>query len=432
MDTLLDIFDEIKENSSKNKKIEILKKHKHLHVLKDVLIATYDPFINYWIKKIPKYTNTKISGKGFIWALGRLKLLADRTYTGHAGIEWLKDTLEGVNSLNAIVIERIIKRDMRSGFSASTINKVWVGLIPEFKIMLAYPQDGKTVFNFPVMAQTKEDGMRCCIFVKNDEVRFFSRNGKPIQIFDHMKKEFLDISNGKDLVFDGELLVMKNGKVLDRKTGNGILNKAVKNTITKEESKYIITTLWDVIDYDEFFIGKSLIPAIERHVKLESLVYTVHSPYLSSGYPIRVIYNHIIDSQKELEVLYTNEIKLGHEGLIVKTIDGIWKNKKSRDWIKMKVDNELDLIVVDWEHGEGKYKKLLGALIVENRDGTLRVRVGGGYSDEDRKNIKPKNSIGEIITVRYNERITNKNSTMESLYLPRFIEFRLDKDEIDL
>ena len=93
--------------------------------------------------------------------------------------------------------------------------------------MLAYPQDENTVFSFPIMAQPKEDGMRCVVVVKDGSVQFFTRNGKLIQMHNHISDEFLKICKGDSWVFDGELLVMKNGVVLDRKTGNGILNLQV-------------------------------------------------------------------------------------------------------------------------------------------------------------------------------------------------------------
>lgn len=430
---LLDIFNEVGSTTSKNRKIEILTKYKDIPVLQDVLVAMYDPFVNYWIKKIPDYTPKENGGRGVTWILERIEKLSNRTYTGHDGIGWLKDTLEGTTSSNAIILERIIKRDMRVGISASTINKVWPSLIPQFKIMLAYPQDENTLFKFPVMAQPKEDGMRCKVIVENGSVQFFTRNGKLIQMHNHMNNEFLKICKGDDCVFDGELLVMSNGVILDRKTGNGILNKAVKNTISESEVTGIFITLWDVINYDEFITGKSFTPAITRYSILNSMVNAIHSPVLSNGFPINVIHNRIINSQKELDELFDLMISTGKEGLIVKKMDGEWVNKKSKNWTKMKVDKELDLIVVNWIPGEpdSKYEGMLGALTVQNRDGSLECNVGSGFSDKERETITEE-CIGNIITIKYNERISNKGSEIESLFLPRFVEFRLDKDEIDL
>jgi len=438
MNDVLKILNEISSTPKKNLKIEILKRYHHFKILKKVLVATYDPNITYYIKKIPEYTAS--GDHDLRWAMDRLIKLSDRTYTGHDGIEWLKKTLEGVSYTTAIVIERIIKRDLRCGFSASTINKVWTDLIPKYKLMLAYPRKGH-VFTYPQMAEVKSDGMRCNVFVSGDEINFISRSGKPLKMYDHMKKEFSmmvagpDYDNG-DWVFDGELMVMKNGELLDRKTGNGILNKAVKNTITKEEVKDVVMVLWDAVPLADFNAGICRIEASTRYHYV--ICGTAHIDYVYENEarphsPLFATENWIINSEEELDALFEKVIQEGKEGLIVKNPNGFWKNKKSKDWIKMKLEKDIELVVTGWEYGKAgtKYEKMMGALIVENRDGTLKVSIGGGWSDHDRETIT-KSCIGEIITVKYNTRITSKSSDIESLYLPRFEEFRYDKDEADL
>ena len=42
-----------------------------------------------------------------------------------------------------------------------------------------------------------------------------------------------------------------------------------------------------------------------------------------------------------------------------------------------------------------------------------------------------KEYLGKIITVKYNEKITKKDSDEISLFLPRFVEVRADKDVAD-
>ena len=51
-------------------------------------------------------------------------------------------------------------------------------------------------------------------------------------------------------------------------------------------------------------------------------------------------------------------------------------------------------------------------------------------SDEQRK-MDPDEFIGKIISVKYNEKIKDKNSEHWSLFLPIFQELRLDKSEAD-
>ena len=143
-----------------------------------------------------------------------------------------------------------------------------------------------------------------------------------------------------------------------------------------------------------------------------------------------------INNEKELEELFEKVLAEGKEGLIVKDMHGVWENKRSKHWVKMKQEQELDLKVVDYKEGTGRMVGMLGALIVENRDGTLQVNVGTGYSDELRKEIwtqcQDGTVIGRIVAVKYNERIKARNAEVGRLFLPVFVEFREDKNEVDL
>jgi hypothetical protein len=73
---------------------------------------------------------------------------------------------------------------------------------------------------------------------------------------------------------------------------------------------------------------------------------------------------------------------------------------------------------------------MLGALICESEDGQLKVNVGSGFNDEDRKKLTKESVEGKVITVKYNARIQSKNGD-ESLFLPIFVEVREDKDQAD-
>jgi hypothetical protein len=53
---IYDIIQELKDEPSKNAKIEILKREKNNELLKRVIVATYNPYTQYYIKKIPAYT----------------------------------------------------------------------------------------------------------------------------------------------------------------------------------------------------------------------------------------------------------------------------------------------------------------------------------------------------------------------------------------
>ena len=73
---------------------------------------------------------------------------------------------------------------------------------------------------------------------------------------------------------------------------------------------------------------------------------------------------------------------------------------------------------------------MLGAIICESADGIVKVNVGSGFNDAQRKQYWKENLVDKIVAVKYNSRIKNKAGE-DSLFLPVFIEIRNDKDIAD-
>lgn len=432
---ILQILDNVAGSNSRIHKETVLASHAGNADLQQVVKLALDPFINFYIRKIPEYQPRGQSS--LKQALVRLKLLSDRTLTGNAGIEHLRLVLSDLNADDAQVVERIIAKDLRCGVSDATANKIWPGLIPEYPCMLASAYDQKLVdkVSWPAIAQLKMDGMRFNAIVKHGKVEFRSRNGKEINIpdpsieapFRHMAEFY-----GLDMVFDGELIVVDAaGKILDRKTGNGILNKAVKGTMSAAEAVMVRATLWDGISLDAFQAGVDHTAYQERLAKLSNCISDLKNRMSHLAHYVDLVHSQTVYDQQAAELVFQRYLAQGQEGIILKTQQGIWENRRSKSLIKFKGELECDLKVVDWEEGTGKNRGRLGALVLESDCGVVRVNVGTGFSDADRDSITAGNSIGRIVAIKYNARITDKSSATESLFLPVFIEFRDDKSVAD-
>lgn len=426
---ILDILTELANDNSRLAKEAILKREYENEDLKEAFRLALDPNIQFYIRKIPDYKTVASKVGDLKDAMSRLGLLSYRTLTGNAGIEHLRLVLSNVDGADAVVIERIIGKDLRCGVSDSTVNKIWPGLIPEYPCMLASAYDQKLVdkVKFPAIAQLKLDGMRFNAIVRNGQVEFRSRNGKEITIPDPaFAAEFVKLAADyeiyRDVVFDGELLVKSAGVVLDRKTGNGILNKGVKGTMSEAEALLVHATLWDAIPYIEFNAGEFTMP---YQTRLDILAKRLKSDRID------IAPTHDVASLEEARAIFEDYLSQGQEGIILKTADGIWENKRSKSLIKFKGELECDLRCVGWEEGTGKNAGRLGALVLESSCGNVRVNVGTGFSDADRNSITESNSVGRVVAVKYNARISDKNSNVDSLFLPVFMEFRDDKDTAD-
>jgi ATP-dependent DNA ligase len=424
-----DILKSLAATSSRLEKEEILRKNSDNKDLKQVFFLALNPMINFYIRKIPEYTSKSSTLRPMTlgWALTELNRFSSREFTGNAAIAHLQTILKSLKEGDASVIEKVIKRDLRCGVSEATANKIWKNLVPEYPVMLASGFDQKAVgkIKYPAVVQHKLDGMRFNAIVKDGKVDFRSRNGKPIDLLGELEEDFLQLFKlqpGKGMVYDGELLVKSAAGILDRKTGNGILNKAVKGTITKKEAILVCATLWDMIPLEDFEKGKSSFTYKERFYQaLKDAKFTPR---------VGIVATHEVKTLDEAQNIFQMYLEKGEEGIILKDLNAYWEPKRVKTQIKFKGELECDLKCVGWEYGTGKNADRLGNLILESADGLIRTSVGTGFSDDDRDNIT-KNVIGKIVAVKYNARIQDKNGGPESLFLPVFLEIREDKTKAD-
>ena len=424
---LNEFFNHLASDAGRNFKIAELEKHKGNDLLQAVINLALDPFTQFYIRKIPKY-NRGIHSIPLVQSCKQLKKLASREYTGNAAIDMLASLLESSTPDDAKVLERIIQKDLKCGVSISTVNKVWPGMIHEYPCMLCSPSDEKLIskFEFPAIVQLKMDGMRFNAIVKNGKVEYRSRNGKEIHGIQHLDEDFLNMGGSKNRVFDGELVVNDKGVILDRQTGNGILNKAVKGTISDLESHKIRATVWDVIDYEDFTVGYSGVPYRERFERIASSL---------RSDAVHLVEHQMVESITEAREVFDRYLAAGEEGIILKVGTAPWENKRVKHQLKFKGELECDLQIVDVQEGTGKYVGMLGAIVCQSGsdDGkTVTVSVGSGFSDDHRINLwNIRNELlGKIVALKYNSRIKNKQGG-DSLFLPIFLEIREDKTDAD-
>ena len=225
------------------------------------------------------------------------------------------------------------------------------------------------------------------------------------------------------LVFDGELTLKNKGKLSDNeafRTSTGILNSDAES---KPEIKY---TIFDMIKTSDFENGRDGENYSSRRKTLDK-----SSNYLNSKMGevevLPVLY-HGTD-QTQIEKLLDKMVKEDKEGLML-NLDCPYKRSRHRGILKIKRFYTMDLEIVGYEEGSGKLAETLGALIVKYKNN--EVKVGTGFSDDQRSEFwsKKEDLIGKICEVKYKEVSSDKNTGLESLQFPVFIQIRKDKNTV--
>lgn len=446
---ILSILENIGSDTKRSHKLAVLTQHKDNQLFMRVLKLALDPYVNFYIRKIPEYTfrfleDENDSHKSLEWALDELAKLYTRELTGHAAIDHLSYVLSELESDDATVIERVIGKDLRCGIADGIVNAVVDNYIPTYPCLLARPYDAKNIKNivYPAFSQLKADGLRVNFHVNKSKVSICGRSGRAIDLLGVMDSDIAELAAQYNVpvVFDGELVVVdENGKILPRKVGNGIINKAIKGTISEEEAKMVRAQLWDVIPLSEFQAGVSKQVYLDRFNSLlqsinaaspkqEDATATALAGHKKKYWAIPCkIVNNLPEAQSHFEELLSS----GEEGTILKNYNSLWEDTRSKHLVKFKAEKDADLEVIGWNPGTGKFEGMVGSLICATSDRLVEASVSG-FPDDLRAEITRDidSWVGSIVSVLYNERISSKDKNragIDSLFLPRFMERRFDK-----
>jgi DNA ligase-1 len=388
--------------------------------------AALDPMITYGVRQVVEKTG---DGKGLnpdiFWRTAQQ--LAERSLTGNAAL-----TAVNHMRMNAKEIEwnfwyrRILIKDLRCGVSEKTINKQVEKInenycVPVFSCQLAH--DGanhESKVSGKKLIEVKLDGVRVITIVyPSGHVDQYSRNGKELVNFEHIKTQFAKHAKllPEPMVFDGEVmsssfqdLMRQVHRKSDVEAGDAVLN------------------LFDMLTLKDFQAGSSPVTQRERSNALKIWYDPIrdHMPNVS------VLGQELVDldtpeGQARFDEINADAISGGYEGIMIKDIDAPYECKRSVAWLKQKPYIEVSLTVVGVEEGTGKNEGRLGALICEgvddNRD--IRVHVGSGLTDDNRIAIwsDVDSVVGNVVEVRADAITQNQDGTY-SLRFPRFKGFR--------
>lgn len=284
-----------------------------------------------------------------------------------------------------------------------------------FKPMLAGKVIDPELLEYPLLASPKRDGIRCLII--NGVAT--SRNLKPIP-----NLCVRDVLRGLPS-FDGELIVGKD-------TGKGVLDRTKSGVMTREGAPAF--TLW-VFD----IIMNARLPYNERTKLAKQWAG-------SAGNCVQYVEHVLIKSAAGLLAYEKNQLKLGFEGVCVRSLDGPYKHGRSTESegyllkLTRRLDSEAEVIAaVEKQHNDneltadalGRAKRTshkagkraagtLGAFQVKDCYSGVEFSVGAGFTDAQRESYWSIRDelVGGLITYRFKP--GGKNKPRE----PVFVGFR--------
>ena len=262
-------------------------------------------------------------------------------------------------------------RSKRGEFDASTIT-----LFQPVRFMLASPvETPREAFERmgadTVWTEEKYDGVRCQLHRQASRVELFSRDLKETTgAFPELVERAPGI--GHDVLFDGEVLAHRGGRVLrffelQRRLGRKQVDQALRDEVP------VVLVIFDLLWLD----GRTLLDEslTARRKLLEGL--GLEHPFLLARL------EEATDPQ-HLDRIFAETRERGNEGLMVKDpLSPYTPGRRGLAWLKLKRPlATLDVVVTAVEWGHGKRKGVLSDYtfaVKDTRTGRL-VNVGKAYS----------------------------------------------------
>lgn len=326
------------------------------------------------------------------------------------------------------VVSRILRKDLRCGVAAKTINKVVPGLIFRVSYQRCATADhvDKIKYKPGAILQLKANGMFAYLLPDGS---FMTRKGERCSIPGNPVSSFVSELPGlNDKILACELLI---DGIEDRAESNGLINAFFKGGGDPEIAKRLRAYTWLYLTQEEFYAGQSKVAYRYMWDSLTQMIPPVGSPIL----PIPSWY---VKSLDEAMTKTKELIRLGEEGTILKSMsdDFFWADEDPSYYqVKLKAEAECEFKIIGAYQGDPnkKYAGMLGGIKVCSKDGLIVSDVGSGFTDEQRKLGVAAwlERVGEIATVKFNGITKPNDDGVRSLDHPRLIEVRDDKEEAD-
>ena len=400
MTELQDFIDNMRATSSSTEKVQIIKDASPF--IHKVLEYTYNPFKQYYTtsKTCKKNSDKCYYDSNDLYPFELLDSLSDRKFTGHEAIALVNGWVE--NTDDGELLYRIIDKNLDIRAGNKVINKAVPGLIPTFSVALAQEYKGKCDWNDSWYASRKLDGVRCLAVVDFEgKCTLYSRMGKELTTLNKVK-EAIEATNIINTVFDGEIcLVDENGD----EDFQGVMKQLRRKDHQIENPVFMI---FDMIHKPDFDKQKGDLVLSERLRTLRGWFdgrKTIDST-------LRYCQQYEITDGRHFDKWGQIATDNKWEGFMIRKDVG-YEGKRSKNLQKVKKFFDAEYEVIDYDvdnhevvrDGKSETLKMLSQVWIEHKG--HRVKVGSGWTQEQRLQYMDGSIVGKIITVQYFEETKN-------------------------
>jgi len=222
--------------------------------------------------------------------------------------------------------------------------------------------------------EIKWDGYRAIAFINDGKVRLVSRNQNDLTPRYPELKDMAKFLKAKTAVLDGEVVALdQEGKasfsLMQQRTGFRPGGKRAVGNADVPVLYYAFDLLYlDGYDWHH-------VPLEERKGKLASLVVAGDSVRYSDHY------------EEHGKALFEMAHKTGLEGIVAKKRASVYEERRSREWLKIKIRHRIECVIGGYTEPEGS-RAHFGSIVLGLYDEKQRlIHVGQAGSGFDQKSL---------------------------------------------
>ena len=239
--------------------------------------------------------------------------------------------------------------------------------------MLATPVD-EAFDGAEWLFEIKWDGYRAVAFIENGKLRLVSRNQNELTGRFPELKDLPKFIHAKSAILDGEVVALdEQGRasfsLMQQRTG---FRPGGRRVATKADVP-VLYYAFDLLYLDGYDLRR--LPLEERKKKLASVLVTGDSVRYSDHY------------EKQGKALFEMARQKGLEGILAKKRDSLYQEKRTSEWLKIKITHRMECVIGGYTEPEGS-RAHFGSIVLGlyDKQGRL-IHVGQAGSGFDQRSL---------------------------------------------